>query len=117
VGRRQTMLRQSGHHIAAEALQSVHTATTVRVRNGKMFVTDGPFTETKEQLAGFYLIDARDLNEAIQLAAKMPPARRQHRGAAGQGIVRLKEGSMRCEYPQKKATDLSNPPSPRSTSK
>ena len=68
-------LRRSGHHIAAEALQSVHTATTVRVRNGKMSVTDGPFTETKEQLAGFYLIDARDLNEAIQLAAKIPPAR------------------------------------------
>jgi hypothetical protein len=68
-------LRQSGHHIAAEALQSVHTATTVRVRNGKMTVTDGPFTETKEQLAGFYLVAARDLNEAIQLAAKIPPAR------------------------------------------
>jgi len=68
-------LKQSGYHIAAEALQSVHTATTVRVRNGKMTVTDGPFAETKEQLAGFYLIDAKDLNEAIQLAAKIPPAR------------------------------------------
>jgi hypothetical protein len=68
-------LRQSGHHIAAEALQSVHTATTVRVRNGKMAVTDGPLAETKEQLAGFYFIDAKDLNEAIQLAAKIPPAR------------------------------------------
>src|SRR4249920_1091517 len=68
-------LKQSGHHIAAEALQSVHAATTVRVRNGKMTVTDGPFAETKEQLAGFYVIDAKDLNEAIQLAAKIPPAR------------------------------------------
>jgi hypothetical protein len=68
-------LQQSGHHIAAEALQSVHTATTVRIRNGKMAVTDGPFAETKEQLAGFYLIDAKDLNEAIQLAARIPPAR------------------------------------------
>ena len=68
-------LKQSGHHVAAEALQSVHTATTVRVRNGKMTVTDGPFAETKEQLAGFYLSDAKDLNEAIQLAAKIPPAR------------------------------------------
>ena len=68
-------LRRSGHHIADEALQSVHTATTVRVRNGQLSVTDGPFTETKEQLAGFYLIDARDLNEAIQLAAKIPTAR------------------------------------------
>ena len=68
-------LLESGHHIAAEALQSVHTATTVRVRNGKVSVTDGPFAETKEQLAGFYLVDAKDLNEAIQLAAKIPPAR------------------------------------------
>ena len=53
----------------------MHTATTVRVRNGKTTVTDGPFAETKEQLAGFYLVDATDLNEAIQLAAKIPPAR------------------------------------------
>ena len=68
-------LRKNGHHIAAEALQSVHTATTLRVRNGQLSVTDGPFAETKEQLAGFYLIDATDLNEAIQLASKIPPAR------------------------------------------
>ena len=68
-------LRNSGHHIAAEALQPVHTATTVRVRNGNVSVTDGPFAETKEHLAGFYLVDAKDLNEAIQLASKIPPAR------------------------------------------
>ena len=68
-------LRKTGHSIAAEALQSVDTATTVRVRNGNVSVTDGPFAETKEQLAGFYLIDAKDLNEAIQLASKIPPAR------------------------------------------
>jgi len=68
-------LRNSGHSIAAEALQPVHTATIVRVRNGNLSVTDGPFAETKEQLAGFYLIDAKDLNEAIQLASKIPPAR------------------------------------------
>jgi hypothetical protein len=68
-------LYNSGHLIAGEALESVYTATTVRVRNGKLSVTDGPFAETKEQLAGFYLIDARDLNEAIQVAAKIPPAR------------------------------------------
>ncbi len=67
-------LRESGHCLASEALQPVHTATTVRVRNGKVSITDGPFAETKEQLAGFYLIEARDLNEAIQLAAKIPPA-------------------------------------------
>lgn len=68
-------LRQSGHYIHSNALQSIDTATTVRVRNGKMSTTDGPFAETKEQLAGFYMIEARDLNEAIQLAAKIPPAR------------------------------------------
>jgi hypothetical protein len=70
-----TGFRKSGLLIAAEALQSVQTATTVRVRNGKMSITDGPFAETKEQLAGFYLIEARDLNDAIQVASKIPPAR------------------------------------------
>jgi len=68
-------LAASGHRIAAEALAPVATAATVRVRNGNVSVTDGPFAETKEQLAGFYLVDARDLNEAIQLASKIPPAR------------------------------------------
>src|SRR5215203_2886654 len=67
--------RKSGLLVAAEALEPVATAATVRVRNGKTTVVDGPFAETKEQLAGFYLIDARDLNEAIQIAAKIPPAR------------------------------------------
>jgi hypothetical protein len=70
-----TAIRKSGHCIASEALESVQTATTVRVRNGKVSVTDGPFAETKEQLAGFYLVDAKDLNEAIQVASKIPPAR------------------------------------------
>jgi hypothetical protein len=68
-------LRASGRFVGGEALQSVQTATTVRLRNGKVSVTDGPFAETKEQLAGFYLIDASDLNEAIQIASRIPPAR------------------------------------------
>jgi hypothetical protein len=68
-------LRNSGVLIAAEPLHPVDTATTVRVRNGQLSVTDGPFAETKEQLSGFYLIEAADLNEAIQVAAKIPPAR------------------------------------------
>jgi hypothetical protein len=68
-------LRASGHCIASESLQPVATATTVRLRNGRMSVSDGPFAETKEALAGFYLIEARDLNEAIKLASKIPPAR------------------------------------------
>jgi hypothetical protein len=68
-------LRDRGQCVASEALPPVHTATTVRVRNGKVSVTDGPFAETQEQLAGFYLIDARDLNEVIQIASKILPAR------------------------------------------
>lgn len=68
-------LRERGVLLSAEALQPTDTAATVRVRNGKIVVTDGPFAETKEQLAGFYLVDAHDLNEAIQIASKIPPAR------------------------------------------
>jgi hypothetical protein len=68
-------IRQNGHYLAAEALQRVRTATTLRLRDGKLSTTDGPFAETKEQLGGFYLIDARDLNEAIQVASRIPPAR------------------------------------------
>jgi hypothetical protein len=68
-------LREGGQCLASEALQPVRTATTVRVRKGKVSVTDGPFAETKETLAGFYLIDARDLNDAIQIASQIPPAR------------------------------------------
>ncbi len=68
-------MRKSGLLVAAEALEPIHTATTVRVRNGKLSIIDGPLAETKEQLAGFYLIEARDLNDAIQVASKIPPAR------------------------------------------
>ncbi|MEX0653004.1 MAG: YciI family protein [Phycisphaeraceae bacterium] len=68
-------LEKSGHRLGGEALQPVETATTVRVRGGSVSTTDGPFAETREQLAGFYLIEARDLNEAIRLAARIPPAR------------------------------------------
>jgi hypothetical protein len=68
-------LRKSGHYIASNALGYVETATTLRVRNGKVSITDGPFAETREQLGGFYLIEARDLNDAIRVASKMPPAR------------------------------------------
>ena len=70
-----TGIRSSGHCLASEALQPVQTATTVRVRNGAVTVTDGPFAETKEALAGFYLVEARDLDEALRLAAEIPPAR------------------------------------------
>jgi hypothetical protein len=68
-------ISRNGQLVAGEALQPTHTATTVKVRNGKVSTTDGPFAETKEQLGGFYLIEAKDLNEAIQIAAKIPSAR------------------------------------------
>jgi hypothetical protein len=68
-------MQKNGQLILTNALQSARTAATLRVRNGKLSVTDGPFAETKEQLGGFFLIDARDLNEAIQVASKWPSAR------------------------------------------
>jgi hypothetical protein len=68
-------IRRSGQYVAGEALHPTNTATTVKVRNGKVSTTDGPFAETKEQLGGFYLIEAKDLNDAIQVAAKIPSAR------------------------------------------
>ena len=67
--------RASGNVLGGEPLEPTHTATTVRVRNGKISTTDGPFAETREQLGGYYLIEAKDLNEAIQIAAKIPAAR------------------------------------------
>ena len=69
-------LRRNGQLVVAQALAPVETATTVRVRHGKLTATDGPFAETKEQLGGFILIEARDLNEAIQAASRIPLARR-----------------------------------------
>ena len=68
-------LRRSGHYVASNALQRGRTARTLRVRDGKVSVTDGPFAETKEQLGGFILSEARDMDEACALAARFPPAR------------------------------------------
>jgi hypothetical protein len=68
-------IMKSGHHRAGDALQPVSTATTVRVRNGKTVTTDGPFAETREQLGGYYLVKAKDLDEAISIAARIPSAR------------------------------------------
>lgn len=68
-------LRENGVLVTAEPLQSASTASTVRIRQGRVAITDGPFAETKEQLGGFFLIQARDLNEAIQVASKWPSAR------------------------------------------
>ena len=68
-------IRESGHHLAGFRLHPTPMATTVRIRGGKLSTTDGPFAETKEQLGGFYLIEAKDLNEAIQIGARIPGAR------------------------------------------
>jgi hypothetical protein len=68
-------LQKAGQFVSASPLHPVETATTVRMRSGKLSTTDGPFAETKEQLGGFFLIDVRDLNDAIRVAAKIPAAR------------------------------------------
>jgi hypothetical protein len=68
-------IRQSGHMVAGDALQPTSTATTIRVRDGETLVTDGPFAETKEQLGGYYLIEAKDADEALSIAGRIPSAR------------------------------------------
>ena len=68
-------IRKSGHFVSANRLKPADVATTLRVRDGKVLVTDGPFAETREQFGGYYLIDARDLDEAISVAARIPGAR------------------------------------------
>jgi hypothetical protein len=68
-------LNSSGQYLAASPLHPVSTATSVRIRGGKRLVTDGPFAETREQLGGYYLVDAKDLDEAIRIAERIPPAR------------------------------------------
>lgn len=84
-------LRRAGTLIDTQPLQSATTAVTLKVRSGQLAVTDGPFAETKEQLGGYFLIEARDLNEAIQIAAKWPGAR------YGQIEVRPVEERLRVE--------------------
>ena len=68
-------IKASGHFKAGDALQPIHTATSVRVRDGKTQRTDGPFAETREQLGGYYLIEAKDLDEATKIAARIPSSR------------------------------------------
>ncbi len=70
-----TEVKENSQHVAGEALLPTETATTVRVRDGNRVTTDGPFAETKEQLGGFYLLDCKDLDEAIELASKIPSAK------------------------------------------
>lgn len=69
------VMRRGGHYVTSGALEAVHAASTLRMREGKLSITDGPFAETNEQIGGFIVIEARDLNEAIQVASRIPPAR------------------------------------------
>ena len=68
-------IKASGHYVTGDRLQPTAAATTVRIRDGRLSATDGPFAETKEQLGGFYIVEARDLNEAVQIASRIPGAR------------------------------------------
>jgi hypothetical protein len=68
-------IRDSGNYVAGDALQPTSTATTVRIRDGQTLVTDGPFAETKEQLGGYYLVEAKDVDEALKIAERIPSAR------------------------------------------
>jgi hypothetical protein len=68
-------IKKTGQYVGGNRLQPIEAATTVRVRDGKLSTTDGPFAETKEQLGGYYMVEARDLNDAIQIASRIPGAR------------------------------------------
>jgi hypothetical protein len=68
-------IKESGNYVAGDALQPTSTATTVRIRGGETLVTDGPFAETKEQLGGYYLVEAKDVDEALKIAERIPSAR------------------------------------------
>jgi hypothetical protein len=68
-------IKASGHYLGSNRLQPTQAATTVRVRDGKLSTTDGPFAETREQLGGYYLVEAQDLNEAIRIASRIPSAK------------------------------------------
>lgn len=96
-------LRANGQYIAASPLEPVSTATSVRVRKGKQLVTDGPFAETHEQLGGYFLIDARDLNEAINIAGRIPAA---HKGTVEIRPV-MELSGLPTEIGQKNTADLS----------
>ena len=75
-------LNASGNYLAAAPLHPTPTATSVRMRDGKRLITDGPFAETREQLGGYFLVEAQDLDEALGIAARVPPRVRHHRSQA-----------------------------------
>jgi len=96
-------IKQSGHYLGGNALQPVSAATTVRMRNGKVSTTDGPFAETKEQLGGYYLIEAKDLDEATKIAARIPSALSGTiEVPAGPGVHALTHRSCRSHAPPRR---------------
>ena len=97
LGQLRPRAQAGGHLIAAAALQPTTSATTISVRNGKTLTTDGPFAETKEQLGGFYLIEARDLNEAIQIAARIPVAQARQRSRCGRSMEHRGRAGATCD--------------------
>jgi hypothetical protein len=101
-----TTYKQSGHVLGGNPLQPTTTATTVRVRNGKMSTTDGPFAETREQLGGYYLLEAKDLNEAIQIAAKIPGAKT---GSIEVRPIMEMPGSVLNDIPASVASEIPGP--------
>ena len=104
-------LRKGGHFIAAHPLESVQSATTVRVRNGKLTITDGPFAETNEQIGGFLLIEAQDLNEAIQIAAQVPPVRLG--GIEVRPIIEIDRNNIKKIWTEYSMKSASRPQEPR----
>src|SRR5262249_27969374 len=93
-------MRKNGHLIGGEGLQSAKSAATLRFQNGKVTVTDGPYTETKEQLAGFWIVEARDLNHAIQLMSRNPAVK----GGAIEIRPAAAHAEMDCERERRSAT-------------
>lgn len=104
-------LRKGGHFIAAHPLESVQSATTVRVRHGKVTITDGPFAETNEQIGGFLLIEAKDLNEAIQIASQVPPVRLG--GIEVRPIIEIDRNNIKRTWAEYSTQSASNPREPR----
>jgi hypothetical protein len=104
-------LRKGGHFIAAHPLESVQSATTVKVRNGKVTITDGPFAETNEQIGGFLLIEAKDLNEAIHFASQVPPVRLG--GIEVRPIIEIDRNNIKRTWTEYSTKFASNPREPR----
>src|ERR1700737_966678 len=105
-------IRRSGHFIVSNALQRTSTARTIRVHAGKVTATDGPFAETKEQVGGFFVIEAKDMDEACAIASRFPPLRRGDRGPAGPGVESLSRSTRPAELSRARVLATSFRPLP-----